>query len=195
MPHQKKHKTLNLDLQPTLENELVLIRPLLEQDFEPLYQAARDPLIWEQHAHPNRYKRNDFELFFRDSMDSKGALLIIDKKNGTVIGSSRFKASDLVNTAAEIGWTFLSRKYWGGKYNLLVKSLMIDHAFKFYKDVIFYVGECNIRSQKAIEKIGSKKTTEVRYCSATPNNALTYRINRDDWKRMRGELLRKAGLY
>jgi N-acetyltransferase len=185
---------MKADLQPTLENELVLIRPLLEQDLDPLYQVACDPLIWEQHPHPNRYKRNDFELFFKDSIASGGALLIIDKKTATAIGSSRYKASDLVHIAVEIGWTFLSRRYWGGKYNLLVKSLMIDHAFKFYKDVIFYVGESNIRSQKAIEKIGGKKTTEVRYRSATPNNALTYRINRHEWKRMKGKLLTKAGL-
>jgi RimJ/RimL family protein N-acetyltransferase len=34
---------------------------------------------------------------------------------------------------------------------------MLDHAFKFVENVIFYVGENNIRSQKATEKIGAVK--------------------------------------
>jgi RimJ/RimL family protein N-acetyltransferase len=55
----------------------------------------------------------------------------------------------------EIGWTFLTRRYWGGRYNWEMKQLMLAHAFKFVENVIFYVGENNIRSQKAMEKIGA----------------------------------------
>ena len=72
-------------LQPNLENELILIRPLKDQDFELLYQVAKDPLIWEQHPVKTRYKREEFELFFKDSIESKGALLIEDKKDKKVI--------------------------------------------------------------------------------------------------------------
>ncbi len=57
----------------------------------------------------------------------------------------------------EIGWTFLARKYWGGLYNRELKDLMLAHAFRFVETVVFYVGENNIRSQKATEKIGAIK--------------------------------------
>ena len=183
-----------IDLQQNLGNEFVLIRPLSEQDLEPLYQVAKDPLIWEQHTR-KRYQRDEFEAFFKESMESKGALIILDKKNTEVMGSSRFKKLDSVDTAIEIGWTFLARKYWGGKYNTLVKSLMIDHALNFYEEIIFYVTKSNFRSQKALEKIGGKKTNENRYQSPTANNHLTYRIPKDEWKRVKSQLLKNTGLH
>ncbi|MGB5249420.1 MAG: GNAT family N-acetyltransferase, partial [Gammaproteobacteria bacterium] len=54
----------------------------------------------------------------------------------------------------EIGWTFLSRDYWGGSYNAEIKQLMLEHAFSFVDTVVFWVGETNFRSRRAVEKIG-----------------------------------------
>lgn len=179
---------MEINLQPILDNKLIRIKPLIEQDYKLLYQVAMDPLIWKQHPFPGRYKRNEFDRFFKDSIDSNGALVIIDKKNGKIIGSSRFKKVDLIENAVEIGWTFLSRKYWGGKYNISLKLLMIDYAFTFFEDVIFYVSQNNIRSQKAIEKLGAKKTNEIKFYSNTANNDLIYRINKNDWKVQKSHL-------
>ncbi|MBT8099655.1 MAG: GNAT family N-acetyltransferase, partial [Gammaproteobacteria bacterium] len=55
----------------------------------------------------------------------------------------------------EIGWTFLARKYWGGNYNAEIKALMLQHAFRFVDTVVFWIGEENIRSRRAVEKIGA----------------------------------------
>ena len=143
-----------LNLQPTLENELIILRPLSENDFESLYQVAKDPLIWEQHPSKDRYRRDVYADFFKESIASKGALLILDKASNEVIGSTRFKPITGAKTAIEIGWSFLSRKYWGGVFNKSIKKLMIDYAFESIEDVIFYIGKENTRSQKAVEKIG-----------------------------------------
>jgi len=35
---------------------------------------------------------------------------------------------------------------------------MLDHAFKFVESVVFLIGPMNVRSQKAIEKIGGVMT-------------------------------------
>jgi len=112
------------------------LRPLKQEDYDSLYQVAKDPEIWEQHP-CDRYKRNEFEIFFKESIASKGALLIIYKLKNEVIGSSRFNEIDGVNSAIEIGWSFLSRKYWGGQFNKEIKTLMIDYAFKHVDDLIF----------------------------------------------------------
>ena len=61
---------LKMDLQPTLENDLVLLRPLNHNDLEDLYEVAKDPLIWEQH-HSNRFDRHEFDLFFKNSSNQK----------------------------------------------------------------------------------------------------------------------------
>ena len=44
--------------------------------------------------------------------------------------------------------------HWGGRYNGEMKQLMLRHAFQFVDGVIFIIGVLNLRSQKAIEKIG-----------------------------------------
>ena len=142
------------ELQPTLKGELLNLRPLREEDWDDLFAAAADPLIWEQHPEPDRYTEKVFRGFFHDAMASGGALIVTDAQDGRVIGSSRYNAYDPVNSEIEIGWTFLARRYWGGEYNREMKQLMLQHAFQFVRRVLFLVGVQNFRSQKAMEKIG-----------------------------------------
>jgi len=164
-------------------DDLITLRPLIDSDFEPLYEIAKDPLIWEQHPCFNRYRSKEYSEFFNDSLKSKGALIIIDKQNDKIIGSSRFKPVKKADNAIEIGWSFLSRNYWGGKYNRSMKTLMIDYAFKYMDDIIFYVGIQNLRSQKAVEKIGGHRVTQPQFSHLMKRvgQDWTYRINKKDW--------------
>ena len=142
------------DLQPVLKGERLTLRPLRPEDFDDLYAVASDPLIWEQHPANDRYKPEVFLQFFRDALESGGALIALDSRDGRVIGSSRFNGYDELASEIEIGWTFLARSHWGGIYNPEMKQLMLRHAFRFVKTVIFLIGTQNVRSQKAMEKIG-----------------------------------------
>jgi N-acetyltransferase len=142
------------DLQPVLRSILLELRPLRAEDFQQLYAVASDPLIWEQHPMNDRYKENVFREFFREALESGGALIAIDSKDGQVIGSSRFHGYDKEKSEIEIGWTFLARSHWGGIYNRDMKQLMLGHAFRFVENVVFLIGPQNLRSQKAMEKIG-----------------------------------------
>jgi RimJ/RimL family protein N-acetyltransferase len=142
------------DLQPTLEGELVTLRPLRAEDFQDLYAVASDPLIWEQHPASDRYKPDVFAAFFREALASGGALIAIDKADGRVVGSSRYYGYDPEKSEIEIGWTFLARSHWGGTYNGEMKRLMLRHAFAFVDHVVFLIGPENWRSRRAIEKIG-----------------------------------------
>jgi RimJ/RimL family protein N-acetyltransferase len=145
---------MSFDLKPILKGELLGLRPLRPEDFHDLYAVASDPLIWEQHPIKDRYKEDVFKEFFREALESGGALIAMDSKNGRVIGSSRFHAYDQEKSEIEIGWTFLARSHWGGVYNREMKQLMLRHAFRFVSNVIFLVGPQNVRSQRALEKIG-----------------------------------------
>ncbi|MFN2624001.1 MAG: GNAT family N-acetyltransferase [Chthoniobacterales bacterium] len=142
------------ELQPTLKGESLLIRPLREDDWEALFAVAADPLIWEQHPVPDRYKEDVFRGFFREAMECGGAFVVIDKQTERIIGSSRFIDYDNERSEIEIGYTFLARSYWGGTYNREMKDLMLRHAFRFVRHVVFLVGPQNLRSRKAMEKIG-----------------------------------------
>jgi RimJ/RimL family protein N-acetyltransferase/catechol 2,3-dioxygenase-like lactoylglutathione lyase family enzyme len=142
------------ELQPTLVGSLLELRPLRPEDWEALYAVASDPLIWEQHPDNERYKEAVFRDFFRGALESGGALVAIDRRDGRIVGSSRYAEYDEARSEIEIGWTFLARSYWGGRYNGEMKRLMLDHAFRFVDSVVFVIGPKNVRSQRAIEKIG-----------------------------------------
>src|SRR5437660_9826538 len=156
MPTLRRRTEVDFDLQPILKGELIELRPLRPQDFDALFSAASDPKIWEQHPESDRYQRDVFQRFFDGALESKGAFAIIERESGRIIGSSRYCNLDPENDEVEIGWTFLERQFWGGIYNRELKKLMLDHAFRFVDRVLFVVGEKNLRSQKALEKIGAK---------------------------------------
>lgn len=141
-------------LQPLLKGELLELRPLRPSDFDELFAVASDPLIWEQHPARDRWEERVFRKFFQDALDSRGALIASDASGGRIIGSSRFHGYDEEKSEIEIGWTFLARSHWGGRYNGEMKRLMLDHAFQFVERVIFLIGTTNFRSQRAVEKIG-----------------------------------------
>lgn len=145
---------MSFELQPELPGPLVSLRPLRPDDFSDLYAVASDPLIWEQHPANDRYKEDTFRIFFREALESGGALLVADSRGGNAIGSSRFHGYDSKTSEVEIGWSFLARRYWGGAYNREMKRLMLRHAFRYVDRVIFVVGSGNFRSQRAVQKIG-----------------------------------------
>ena len=161
-------------LQPVLRGDLVELRPLRVSDREDLFQVASDPLIWEQHHVKDRCERVGFETFFRESLESGGALLVTDIKNEETIGSSRFYGYDAKRSEVEIGWTFLARSHWGGRYNGEMKRLMLGHAFQFVTHVIFLVAPGNMRSRTAVERLGAERIGER--TDATGNKSMLYRM-------------------
>ena len=164
------------DLQPVLQGQLLGLRPLRKEDFHDLYTVASDPLIWEQHPAKDRYKEEVFEQLFRESLESGGALVAIDSRDGKIIGWSRFHGYEEEKSEIEIGWTFLARSHWGGPYNREMKQLMLRHAFRSVKSVVFLVGPQNVRSQRAMEKIGGVPLGSRR--DARGRDSLVYQITR-----------------
>jgi RimJ/RimL family protein N-acetyltransferase len=143
------------DKQPKLTGALVGVRPLLQSDYDPLYAVAADPLIWEQHPVPNRHEESVFRDFFAESLESGGALLVTDRQTGGVIGSSRFHGYSQAKSEVEIGWTFLARSDWGGRYNGDLKAIMARHAFQFVESIVLFINPSNSRSLRAATKVGA----------------------------------------
>ena len=152
---------LSFEPQPTLTSTLVKLRPLCLNDKDKLFAVAADPLIWVQHPVQNRHTKKEFDNFFSESIKSGGALLVVDANSNDVIGSSRFYGYDAEKSEVEIGWTFLARSHWGGKYNAELKRLMFEHAFKYVDTVVFYIDPENKRSQKSVEKIGGVRDSNL----------------------------------
>lgn len=180
-----------LPIQPVhLADSVVRLRPLASDDFEVLYSVASDPLIWEQHPNPDRYKRDVFLNYFEGAMASGGALLILDAANDRVIGCSRFYDHSVEERVIKIGYTFFSRTCWGLGHNLSSKTLMLDHAFTFADKVIFHVGENNMRSRSAMSKLGAHLAgkEEVAYYGEQPRVNCVFEIRYSDWQEHKGRV-------
>ncbi len=167
------------DLQPVLEGPRLTLRPLRPEDWDEMFAAGADPEIWAVHPERHRYEEPLFRQFFDGGLECGGALTILDKSTGRMIGSSRYIRHDPQRREIEIGWTFLTRAYWGGDYNRELKRLMLDHAFTFADTVVFWVGEDNLRSRRAMEKIGGvPREVQMRNYSWGPCPHLVYEIRK-----------------
>ena len=169
---------VDFDGQPTLEGPRVIVRPIAVADWQPLFAAASDPKIWEQHPASDRYTERAFRRFFDQAINSGSAFAFVHRESGEIFGSSRYHGFDPVAREVEIGWTFLTRGYWGGSYNAEIKRLMIDHAFQFVDTVVFWIGQTNTRSRRAIEKLGAVRRDGIHFRGGEDSPYVVYEIRK-----------------
>jgi RimJ/RimL family protein N-acetyltransferase len=194
-----------MDRQPVLEGERLLLRPLTPEDWDALFAVASDPAVWALHPAHDRWQEPVFRAFFADALANEGALVVIEKASGAMVGSSRFQGYDPVDGGSvEIGWTFLARRLWGGGYNAEMKRLMITHALWFVERVLFRVGADNVVSRGAMKNIGGRLTdrTDITMLAGEPIVHVVYEIDRAGYAsgplalqtgdhRIRGQVSRK----
>jgi RimJ/RimL family protein N-acetyltransferase len=171
------------DLQPTLVGETIGLSPTQPGDWDALYAVAADPLIWAVHPAHDRWQEPVFRRYFEEALASGGGLTIRERTTGRVIGASRYSTAFAGDGEVEIGWTFLARDHWGGATNRELKRLMLDHAFRWFDPVIFAVGKDNVRSRRAMEKIGGVLRADIQHreMAGRAETHVLYEIRRDDW--------------
>ena len=148
---------MSFDLQPVLSGPTLTMRPMAQDDWSETFALAADPQIWALHPMNDRWQQPVFRKYFDDGLASRGMLAAVDNVSGRIIGSSRYSTQFTEGPEEiEIGWTFLSRDHWGGASNREMKHLMLAHAFKGFETVIFRIGAENLRSRRAVEKIGGE---------------------------------------
>lgn len=169
-----------LDRQPTLAHPSVHLRPARAEDWPALFAAAADPAIWAGHPAHDRWQEPVFRRFFAEGLASGGMLVATEPGTGSVIGSSRFDPARAAAGEVEVGWTFLVRRRWGGTTNPAMKALMVGHALAEVERVIFVIGETNLRSRTAIERIGATRLDRQMTVtlSTGPTEHLVYGIDR-----------------
>lgn len=174
------------NLQPILQSAAWQLLPLQLADFEAVYAVASDPLVWEQHPNKDRWKREVFAVFFEGAMQSGGAFKVVNKATGEVMGCTRFYDYQPADKSIHIGYTFYGRDSWGKGINLAVKRLMLDYIFQWVDRVDFHVGAQNIRSQKAMERLGARKLAEkvVAYYGEPDKLNFVYAIDRSAWREL-----------
>ncbi len=145
-----------LNLQPLLKTARLLLRPLTAADEKGLYSAASDPEIWSQHPAKNRHEKEVFDRYFEFLLGTKGTLIVLEAATKRIIGCSQFYPVTDQPGEIGIGFTFLSRPYWGGQWNREMKASMIAHVLKDLPRVWFHIDPENIRSQVATTRLGAQ---------------------------------------
>lgn len=170
------------DPQPTLEGRTIAIRPLTPDDWDGLFAAAGHPAVWAGHPASDRYTREKFEPYFGLLLESGGTVAVIDRAKNAIIGCSRYYPAPDREDSLSVGYTFINHDYWGGPTNFELKRLMLDHAFEHYDEVWFHIAPTNIRSQKAVAKLGAENMYEtVLNLSGVPAAAFCFRLAKNAW--------------
>jgi RimJ/RimL family protein N-acetyltransferase len=120
-----------------------------------------------------------FQPFFEGALNSHGCLVAIDNARDSVMGCSRY-TKYAPGARVEIGYTFLARSHWGGAANAQMKRLMLRHAFTDVPEVLFTVAERNLRSRRAVEKLGAEPVG-AEDAPRWGQVHVIYRLTRDLW--------------
>ena len=151
-----------MDRQPTLKGPSLLLRPMRADDWSAFAAIASDPVVWELHPQPDRWREPALSAYFAGLIDGKGALAVIDKASGALVGASRYQYGSAADGGTiEIGSTMLARSHWGGETNREMKRLMIAHALQHVATVEFWAWAEDARSRRALEKIGALQVDRI----------------------------------
>lgn len=163
-----------------------------------LCEVALDESIWrwttnvvDEAADIERYVKN--ALVEREQGRAL-PFVTIDKKSGTVVGSTRFGNIDVANRKVEIGWTWINPRWQRTAINSEAKLLMLTHAFEVWKcvRVEFKTDSNNRKSRKAIRRLGAKEEGVLRNHMITETgrfrDSVYFSIIESEWPAVRSGL-------
>jgi RimJ/RimL family protein N-acetyltransferase len=174
-----------------LEGKTIELIPLEKEHFEELYSAAADKDLWTLIPTDGSnktifYQNYEFALSEREN-GNQYPFVIRHKETQQLIGSTRLFEIYPADKKLEIGWTWITKDYWGTSVNLECKLLLLTYCFEVLKTnrVQLKTKDDNFRSRKAIEKIGGVFEGILRkdkiQNNETTRNAAYYSILDDEW--------------
>ncbi|WP_210608108.1 GNAT family N-acetyltransferase [Priestia flexa] len=181
-----------------LKGNQICIVPMDKKYIEELCKIGQEKSIWE-HLPETLTTRYSMENFINEALIQKERCIeypfvILSLKTDEVIGTTRFMNISKDNKSLEIGWTWLTSKVWGTGVNIECKYLLLKYCFEYMNlcRVQFKTDERNIRSQKAIEKIGGIREGILRNHMIRKDgsfrNSVFYSIIDSEWPYVRRKL-------
>ncbi len=186
----------------TLEGRLVRLEPLRSNHVDGLTLAA-SRIDWSLMLNPLR-SRNDVENRINnglrsEEMDEEYTFTVIAKKDEQIIGSTAYLSVVTKHRRTEIGSTWYLPEVRGTIVNPECKYLLLKHAFEDWEAVRVQLGtdSRNLRSQRAILKLGAKFEGRLRNYGILPDgslrDSLLYSITREEWPEVRSGLIERIG--
>lgn len=181
-----------MDIQPVhLVGKRAELVPLEVAHIPALYAAGNNPDIW--HYLPMTVNTLDdmrdlVHAFLENQQKGRSLpFTIIDQESNQVVGSTRFHNISHDNWSIEIGKTWLSPTVWGTHLNTECKYLLMRHCFETLHTIRVQLKTDvrNIRSQRAIERIGGVREGVLRNHWIQPDgykrSSVYYSILLEEW--------------
>ena len=190
-----------------LKGQHVYLQELKPEYIPELKVLAKDKRLWEftrtlliDETFDSQFERYMEVALHPNGDGSFGAglqktFVIFRTNNDTIIGMTRFYGLDQKHKRLDIGYTWYIPDVWGKVHNKECKLLLLQYAFEVLNlnRVGFHVAHINLRSQKAVEKIGGVKEGMLRKHSYQPDGSsrstVLYSIINDEWPQKKNNLL------
>lgn len=177
---------------PLLRGKDVYLSFATEADRELLRPLARDERIWE--FTKTLLITDTYDAQFDEYFDAalatvkEGQAFVIRRTaDDSILGMSRIHDYNAKDKRAEIGHTWYVPEVWGQVYNKECKLLLLQYLFEQtgLRRVQFRVAHQNLRSQRAVEKIGGTKEGILRKYTTRPDgerkDVVVFSIIDDEW--------------
>lgn len=184
-----------------LENDYIKLVP-----FHECYEEGLRKIIFDEEItkYTGDHYRDEADLkkYIKNTLTSraeKGSypFIVIDKASNQVAGSTRFGNIVFHSKRLEIGWTWYGEAFRGTYVNKAVKFELLRYAMEemSFNRVQFSVDAANIRSQKAVLKLGAKQEGIFRcnYVDASGEcrDDVYYSIIKSEWENLKRNVFRE----
>ena len=183
----------------TLTGTHVVLTPLDRSHAADLFAAGPDDATWMYMPRPALRSVEDAESMIRQALieaeDGREiAFAIVAADSGRAVGSTRFLDIQRAHRALEIGWTWIGSSWQRTAFNSECKLLLLGHAFDVHgaHRVTLKTDARNVRSQRAIERIGGVREGALRrhrVCwDGSVRDSVYYGIVDDEWPQVKKRL-------
>ena len=185
-------KSFDFESDIILENERVLLRPLVLSDGSLLaHFVEEEPDLWN-YSLVAIHNSADLENYIQTAIEARAhktayAFIVFDKLLDEYVGCTRFYDMQLAYQTTQLGYTWYSKKCWGTKLNENCKHLLIEFAFDQMglERVEFRADNNNKRSIAAMQKIGCTIEGVLRNHLPMPNgkrrDSIVLSILKEEW--------------
>ncbi|WP_425390028.1 GNAT family N-acetyltransferase [Ekhidna sp.] len=184
-----------------LSDKKITLIPITADHIQEMRKLSSDSDVWtwytEDLTHPDALEKWMTKRLAESKLGDKMAYAVKLNETGEIIGSSSYGHIDWQEKGIEIGWTWLGKKYIGSGINKNMKFLMLSHAFDKMEieRLELRTDELNVRSRKAMEKIGAKHDGTLRSHRATQGgkrrNTVVYSILKSEWPVIRKTIFKE----
>ena len=192
---------ITADQLPALRGAYIYLEPATEAHRELLRPLAKDERLWEftktlliTDTYDTQFD-DYYNIALATTVNENGqAFVIRQTKDNRILGMTRVHNVVLKDRGCEIGHTWYVPDVWGQVHNKECKLLLLTHLIERlgFARVAFRVAHQNVRSQKAVEKIGGVREGELRKATirndGTWRNTVIFSIIDDEWPEKKQKL-------